>query len=233
MQVGRRRLRTDELTVHVEADAIRLPVHAVGMIPARVGHLAVDLAGLLPRRSGRLRIGRVNRAVDAAVVVSVMLDDIEFLVAVGAARLRALLIRQQPEGVPGVGIVGEIGADLEVAVGLREIALRADEAGLPAPGISGRARPGRRRRDRQDTVLDAEGIVTGRGVEERGPAEADVGIGVVPPLGADVPVRGPDAVLRDAARVELVVESQAVASQINHRRRLITVLVRRTWSAVK
>lgn len=136
MHVRRRGLRADFLAIDVEGEIIRLPVHAVGVVAGRIRHLTVDLAVALPRNTGWLRVRRVNRAVDARIAVSVVLDDIKLLPSARVAGGRCLLVRLHPERVPGIRVVREISPDLEVAICLREVALSGDQARLPAARVT-------------------------------------------------------------------------------------------------
>ncbi len=214
VQVRRGGLRAGHLAVDVEADPVGLPVHAVGVVAVLVRHHAGDLAVLLPGDVRRLVRG-VDRAVDGAGPVAVALDDVEFLMLPGIVRVGLLLVRQQPERVPGADLLGEVGPDLEIPVGLGEIALRGQQAGFPAAGHA-RRRPVRHRRDRQGTVLDLEGVVAGAFVHEGGMAESDIGVGVAAILRANIGPGRAGAGLRDTARVEFFVEGQLVTGQIDH-----------------
>jgi len=199
-------LRADFLAIDIEGQVVRLPVHTVGVVARWVGHLAVDLAVGLPRYTGGLRISGVDRAVDPRIVVPVVLNDVELLPSARVVRGRLLLGGLHPECIPGIRIVREISPDLEVAVCLREVALCGDQARLPAAGIARCGRAGLRGGDRKRPVLNAEWIVAGPGVDERGFPEADVGVGVKAPLRTDISIGGASAGLRDAAGIKLVVE---------------------------
>ncbi len=213
MHVRRRRLLPDELPVHVEADVVRLPVHAIGMVTRRGSHLAVDLAVVLPRHAV-LRIGGVDRAVDAPRIAAVMLDDIELLPVPGLVRIGDLLIGQEPEGIPRPGLVGEVGPDLEVTVLLREAALRRQQTGFPAAGGT-ILRLVRDRRDLESAAADVERVVARARIHERRMTEADIRVGVITPFRPDIPPGRAAGLLRDAAGVEFVVERQVVAGEVD------------------
>jgi hypothetical protein len=214
VEVRRGGLRSGHLAVDVEADPVGLPIHAVGVVAVLVRHHARDLAVLLPGDVRRLVRG-VDRAVDGARPVAVALDDVQFLMLPRIVRVRLLLVRQQPERVPGADLLGEIGPDFEIPVGLGEIALRGQQAGFPATG-NARRRPVRHRRDRQGAVLDLERVIARPFVHEGGIAESNIGVRVAAVLRADIGPGRSGAGLRDAACVEFFGEGQLVAGQIDH-----------------
>ena len=214
VHVARRRLRSDELPIDVKADRVLLPVHTISVKAAGLGKLAVDLQVVLPMHI-RCGVSRVNPFINTLVEATVMLDDVEFLPMTRIVRVGDHMVGQQPERIPRACEIGIIRTYFKVAVRLREMALGSDQARLPAAWIARRGAVGYSS-DRKDSILDAEWIVARRCVDERGSSEADVRVGIVPPLRADIgPGRGGTG-LRNTATVELLIEGQRIAGQINY-----------------
>ncbi len=209
MHIGRRRDLPHRFAIVVEGDGFGRPERAEGMIAGGQGRLTGEdrLIGMLTA------LGGVNRVRQRRRIGAERLDDVEF-------RGPDTICRQQPEAGPGSRLLRQIRPHLEIAVGLREAVQSVDEAGRVEPGIDevGGGSRGRRGFDPQGTVRQRKRLDAGRGVDKGRLPEPDVDTRPKQRAGPRIGPGRPHSVRRDAKAVELVVEGQPKAVQVDHGR---------------